>query len=478
MKKSIIRIVCFVLVLASVLWGTNKILTFKYDDGIYSVTKFYEQEENIVDVLILGSSHAYQSFNTGTLWDQYGMASYALAGSAQPTWNTYYYLKEALKTQSPKLIILEGYMVYYAQEYNEDSYIIKNTYGLKWSWDKVDAIRASVPQDRWNDFIPEYIQYHNRYSSLSNSDFLKNQGNPLYENWKGFLGNMSTKALENPDISNITDREKLYEKTELYYRKTLELAIDNNIPIIVVISPYAGITQQDAACFNTAQDIAEEYGVPLFNGNLFYQDMGIDFATDAADSSHLNYKGSLKFTTFMGKYLKDHYHLPDRRNDPRYQSWQDNADYIRALIKNQELIETYDIITFTEKLQDEHYLYFVSVDGYCTTQNEELAPVFDALKIPPDNTSGLWYADNDGIIWCSGNAPEEQYIKRDGHDIGMKRIYNESNYRYSSIVTVDDSTVSQRKVTNGVNITVYSMVTQSVVDSVGFDADDSYKLVR
>ena len=63
MKKSATRIICF-LVLLTVMFGCwNAIFKVKYGDGIYGVTKFYELEDNTVDVLILGSSHAFEDFN-------------------------------------------------------------------------------------------------------------------------------------------------------------------------------------------------------------------------------------------------------------------------------------------------------------------------------------------------------------------------------------------------------------------------------
>ena len=123
MKKSVIRIGSFILILGIVLGYVNKVFKVKYSDGIYSVTKFYELEDDTVDVLILGSSHAFENFNTGILWDEYGIASYILAGSLQPMWNTYYYLKEALKTQTPELIVLEGYLTCWKYEYIDDSRI-------------------------------------------------------------------------------------------------------------------------------------------------------------------------------------------------------------------------------------------------------------------------------------------------------------------------------------------------------------------
>ena len=130
MKKSIIRISCFLVLLCLVLMAWNHVFKIKHVDGIYDVTKFYDLDRDTVDVLILGSSHAFEDFNTGTLWDAHGMSSYVLGGSIQPMWNTYYYLKEALKTQSPGLIVLEGFCLTFSSEYSDSSRIIKNNYGL------------------------------------------------------------------------------------------------------------------------------------------------------------------------------------------------------------------------------------------------------------------------------------------------------------------------------------------------------------
>mgnify|MGYP000718372696 FL=1 len=45
--------------------------------------------------------------NTQLLWDEYGMAAYLMTGAEQPLWNSYYNLKEALKNQKPKLVVLD-----------------------------------------------------------------------------------------------------------------------------------------------------------------------------------------------------------------------------------------------------------------------------------------------------------------------------------------------------------------------------------
>lgn len=476
MKKTIARIVCFIFLLLVVLNTVNRIFKVKYGDGIYGLTKFYELEDNTVDVLVLGSSHAFENFNTGVLWDKYGMASYVLAGSIQPMWNTYYYLKEALKTQRPELIVLEGYLTTYQEAYSDDSRIIKNNYGLKWSGDKIKSLMVSAPRERWGEFMLEYVQYHNRYTEISSEDFLADKGRTLYKDWKGFGCNMATKELEPPDIVQITDQAPLDRKTESYYRKIIELAGENNIPIIIIIAPYGGITEKEQKLYNTAGKIAEEYGAEFINYNLCYQDAGIEFATDAADEAHLNYRGNQKFSEAVGRHLKEKYRISDRRGNSLYQSWENNADYIREQIKNQELAETNDMAGFLKQAENENYSYFISIDGNCHSGMEEIKEIMDVFQISTDMHRGIWYVDTDGTTWYSGGQTAERYVKLDGHDICMRRWSDESGTAYINTLLVDNK--EYKKVTDGINITVYSKVTQMIVDSVGFDAEDSFRIVR
>ena len=477
MKKTFIRITIFLLLLFLVLHYANSIFAFKYGDGIYSLKKFYDLEDNTVDVLVLGSSHAFEDVNTGILWEEHGIASFILAGSMQPTWNTYYYLEEALKTQTPKLIILEAFMTTYDSEYSDDSRIIKNTYGLKWSEDKIEAIKVSSPKDRWFEFLFSYAQYHTRYSSLSKEDFFKNQGTPLFENWKGFGSNMATAELDTPNVNAVTERKDMSEKTEMYYRKIIELTLKKDIPLLIVVSPYAGITETEQSVYNTASDISAEYGIDFINYNLLIDEIEIDFSHDVADVGHLNYRGNQKYTHALGEYIVNNYNIPDRRNNKKYKTWEFDSQYIFAQIKNQQLLESTDISTIIECMNSQEYLLFVSVDGNCNTAAPDMAVFFDTLGIPRDKGSEIWYINNkNGILYTSGAEPSRETFRLNYHDVGLSRIFDESLQKYVNSVVIDK--VQYQKVVNGVNITIYNPITQSVVDSFGFDMDDNYKLIR
>ena len=464
MKRWVIRILCFVLLLAGALWYTNRTLSLKYGDGIYSLTKFYQLEEDTVDVLVLGSSHAFENINTGNLWDEYGMASFVLAASEQPAWNTYYYLKEALKTQKPKLIVLETYMLWRPGEYADDSRIIKNTFGMKWSGDRIEAIKASAPPDRWAEFFLPFIQYHSRYGELSREDFFRDLGDVYYKDWKGFGNNMQTLKCGKPDVSFVTERISLPEKSEQYLRRLLELANEQTIPVLLIAAPYAEISEREQACYNTMGDIAAEYGAGFINYNLKYDEIGLDFEADMADTGHLNYKGNVKFTSALGKDILENFTIPDRRGNEKYASWERNARYISAQTANQELKEMSDQNEKFLRLADPDYVLLISAECPESKAAEMLACLWDTLKVSQPVSSGLWYIDvGNGILHAPEDNEDSCYIALDPHDVLLKKIRQEDGGTCSNALIIDGEDYTAE--TGGVQVVVYSKTTQEIVDS-------------
>lgn len=476
MRKTGIRIVSFIIIFCFLIGYVNHVLSVK-SGGIYRTQKFYELEDNTVDVLVLGSSHAFANINTAVLWKEYGIASYILGGSSQPMWNTYFYLKEALKTQTPKLIVLEGYRVVEEAEYVMDSFIITNTYGLKWSRNKIDAIRTSVPEERQMAFLLGYTQYHNRYTELSEEDFLRDRGSKMYENWKGSQILMKTTPLEVPNIGDDIADIKLTEKTEKYYRAIIELAQEKEIPIMIVISPYGGIVPDDQALFQTAEKIAGEYGVPFVNYNDRSDLLRINYETDLAEESHLNYRGGYKLSKALGEYMVSHYDISDHRGETIYTSWEDDSQYLYALMTNQQMKEMTDVDEIQEYIQEQNYDVFLSIDGYGSADNETSGKFLDRMGIVDlGYGGGIWYLKNGREhIWKSGDGEAVWFFETQHNDFGVKRTRLEDG-SYKNEIIIDNQIY--KTVQNGVNVVVFDQTAGEVVDSFGLDADDVYKLKR
>lgn len=473
MRKSILRIALFIIILFLILGAVNSIFKVKYGDGIYSLTKFYELENDTVDVLVLGSSHAFETVNTSVLWDEYGIASYVLGGSVQPMWNSYYYLKEALKTQHPQVIVLEGYMSVWTDEYAEDSVIIKNNFGMKLSGDKISSVKISSPKERWRDFFGEYVNYHFRYNELTAADFMPNQNYRLYDDWKGFGCNFHIKEYESIDVSSVIERRALSEKTEKYFRMILETAKNENIPVLVMISPYAGIVESDEKRFNTVGDISAEYTSQYINFNLLLKEMEMDYVVDAADENHLNYRGSEKVTRYLGRELKENYDISDRRGDTKYESWERNSKYINQTICNKELSDCSELDKISEYLLNTNYMLFVYTEGYGSVCDDRVFPVFEKLGITRERPSGNWVLQNGSVLYQTDDTIREKYFKYTSHDFCIKKLDNEN----SSLVIIDNMKY-EKVVENGINIVVYDTVSEKVADNFGIDFESEYEIVR
>ena len=111
-----LRLVCFAALTVLLLSYANFVLTPRHDYGICSMMNLYRQPANSIDVLTVGTSLAYAGINTNVLWEEYGIASYNLCSAEQPFWVSYYTIKEALKTQRPKLILLDAKPAIYTRD--------------------------------------------------------------------------------------------------------------------------------------------------------------------------------------------------------------------------------------------------------------------------------------------------------------------------------------------------------------------------
>ncbi|MBR6029713.1 MAG: hypothetical protein IKP40_11585 [Clostridia bacterium] len=291
------------------------VMVFKQEDGTLPVHNYYTLPRDTVDVLILGTSHAGMNVSTKTMWDEYGIAGYRFWGSIQPIWNTYYYLLEALKYQTPKVVVMDAHSLTFQQEYGTYPVQVKNTIAMRLSREKVENVLASVPAGDRAFMLFGFPTYHNRYSELTEDDF-------LYFPWNSHqeiqvLSSETTDYIYAFDIMapDATEGEaELGEKEEKYFRMLLSYCAEHGIPLEIVASPYE-LTAIEQQKFRRVRSIAAEYGVSFTNYNDCYQDYGIDTRQDFLDPGHFNKTGMPKYARALAEMLKSKYDLPDRRQD-------------------------------------------------------------------------------------------------------------------------------------------------------------------
>lgn len=355
MKKRIIGLIIFICLFVLSLTIFIHIFSYKHADGIGSMRNYYKCRENSVDVVFFGTSHMYNGTNTQILWDDYGIASYNLCGSIQPLWNTYYYVNEALKSQTPKLLVVDCYSIIQNGDEIGPAKYIKNTYGMKPSVDKLKAVLTCFKEEKISDYILEYPTYHSRYSELTEEDFRINMGHAYFKDWKGYTINDVFAPQKRNDFSDNIGSCDLYPRCEEYMRKIIELAKEKDTPLMLVVLPYS-VSKEDMLQYNRVSEIASEYDVPFINFNYCYDDIGLDFDNDLGDYAHLNYVGSEKFTKYFGTILCNEYNIPNHKGDEDYKSYDVMAANTVREIQNCKIRKENDVAVVKEMLNPNDYI--------------------------------------------------------------------------------------------------------------------------
>lgn len=474
--KKWIKFIILILTTAIILFLCERVLLLKSEDGIEQIESFYLQKDNTVDALFMGNSHTYCNINTGVLWDEYGIAGYNLGGAEQPYWNTYYYLKEALKTQRPQVIMLEISAVgINPTDYQPENWLICNTYGMKWNANKIAALKASVYEDYLSRLAIPMNSIHSRYDELTREDFT--DPNRTISN-KGFDPREGVRSFNRPDVSGVTEMTAISQKSEKYLLKIIELTKEEEIPLVIFTAPYV-VTEDSQKVYNYVFNIAEENQIPCVDFNQQYDAIGLDFTTDMADNLHLNRDGNAKFSKYLGNYLVEQYGVPDRRGMEDYASWDEDALNQRQDNAAYTLRTTGDFGEYLKLIANENYLSFVFT-GYNMDDMEIDAQIVEMMQAAGIGASGIMNGQSILLggkdIWDYTDIEEFEWVLEDQKSHLMCcREKNQHGDRFIKVFVGDKQYDLKNE---GVSILVYDRQLDRVVDNVNVDTQNQYSMTR
>ena len=357
-KKQCIKAVAFLLLLAMVFIEANSVFGTVADYKEHAEMMFegfYSQEKNTDDVIIIGNSHVYNFWESPYMWDQYDITGMPISTAAMPA-DVYKNLAiEAMKTQSPKLIIFEVSSFSSADKKNERVYMdIEN---MKLSKNYFDLINAHCDSDKIYGFdrIPYYfpiVKFHTRWKYLTKEDFI--QCDPSYLNGyyeKDFL----TKTSKEVDYVYNDKRRKIGKQMEKNLLDLLDwCSQQEGVQFEFIAAPGYWINHYRPEMINYVCDLIEEKGFNVENFletekfETFNFTSNVDFWDGKAN--HTNVNGAFKFCQVYGQHLVEKYGLEDHRGDPKYASWDElSGKYFKKINKyfthQDELIGDYGLET-------------------------------------------------------------------------------------------------------------------------------------
>ena len=268
------------------------------------VNGFYNEPENSLDVLALGSSRMYCTLDPLVLHHDTGLRAYLLSTQQQPLTASYYYLKEALKTQRPQIVLLEASIVSRPDSASGEAELRDALDPMHWSANKAGLIRAMVPAGQRSSYYFNFIKYHQRWKDLSAKDFdfswLKSR-----DPWRGYIYLTPQRGADCRQWSyDEVEAVPLPEENLELLRAIDALAKENGAQLALLLVPNE-MAEEDLGSYKSLHAFCESEGIALLDLNLVYDELGLDNALDYFDEGHFNVCGSLKVTRYIGAWLTE-----------------------------------------------------------------------------------------------------------------------------------------------------------------------------
>ena len=371
----------------------------EYLAGVLNLEYWRKTENRNTDVLFVGASSMSANIEIGELWKEKGISAYCIGGAASRLYDNYYRLIEGDKGHSCKLIVLE--MRGASMDSAMDIYRKENISGLNTSFNKFRHINATIEPKERLYYSLDFPLFHNRYNAVTKWDFrhASSFGDDNKGIWMNNYGTNNTLEL-NP-AADVIEYRALNQKQEYYLRKIIEYCEANDRELLLLKTP-DGNRPLDQPYYNTVALIAEEYGVPFLDMNLYDEEIGLTSADFWTDNYHLNVEGARKCTTFLGDYLMEHYTLLDHRGDADCESWDRFAAnredlYLRAITDNKDY--------FDELLRDQRKIIAVP-SGMSLEKSEQYLSVkerLDDLEYELYDAEDVLYGEENQNTWTLGS---------------------------------------------------------------------------
>lgn len=315
--KKIITALVLLALSFGILWFVQRLFMPKYQVGVIegSFTEEYYKEKVPHDVLIFGDCDAYENFSPIKMYEEYGISSYIRGSGEQYIWQSYYLLKDALRTETPKVVVLSIHTLQNEPKNRKEAYNRMTLDGMRWSKDKVDAINASMTEgETFASYVFPILRYHDRWNQLTKTD-LKHIFSKDITSHNGYYMrcDVNPQGILPKPMPRINYK---FDDYSMYYLDQIRLLCEEKgIELLLVRAPieYGWHKQWD----KNVEEYAAKYGLTYINFNDYRKDMDLDMTKDTYDKGqHLNIYGAEKLSVFFGKYLMDNYALTDYRTVP------------------------------------------------------------------------------------------------------------------------------------------------------------------
>jgi hypothetical protein len=308
MKKFLFRVILFIsfFILIDNICGylLQKKRPIDYKLFLDSKINFFSNINNI-DILIIGDSHIADALDPRTIENRTTFSAYNLGIYHSSPFENYYLTKAALEhlDSKPKMIVLGTNPIMFERRLSKGKYtplILPKLNSLELLKNSDEGFDASF----FFNFIREKYLFKSLLNKLLGKPYkptriIEDVYNGHCKFYNQIPGSEWSKFIPSKNTSIKIEQVD-------YFKKTIELALKNNIDVIIVhppiykvhLSAINGSDSYNGFC-NIIKEVTEKYELKTYYDYLKdvnINDTSIFKKDDFLNSQHLNYKGSLKFS--------------------------------------------------------------------------------------------------------------------------------------------------------------------------------------
>lgn len=467
----ILRALVFVAVIFMLVVRSYEVLSWKdtFGDYMSSTNQLYSTDENLMDVVFVGSSHCYCGINPAVLWEDNGISAFNMATSGQDKDSSYHYLMETLKTQSPKVVFVELWGLTFDEHLIEGN-VHRNMMGMTNSQNSFALIDKYVEDEEMqNAYKMKWPIIHTRYKELDRFDFIQYDfsvyGRGADINYMAAYAYYPTEAVA------YIEADELSQTNKKWVDDLHQLSIEEEFELVFFLAPSI-LSVEEQGQVNAVRDYAAEREIPFFDYNQYIADIGLEHYGDFIDNYHLNAYGAEKLTRYIGNYLTANYQLEDHRGDEAYALWDKDLERFKQLKEINRLKSATNIRNYISILNEmDNITWFVTFEGNYKDSDLGLEKVAKQLGLSDEQyEAGGTYAFIEGKLFkVMDNMSTQVYIyelnEYDSFKVenmaltqGIKSNKSDIMFNVEPMGTVDD----------GLQFVVYDHITGQVVSTPGY----------
>lgn len=280
------------------------------DPDFDTIDTFHNMPENTLEVIGYGCSRIWTGLDVMEMYRKYGIGAYNYGAHWQNFNTTELFFKDSLRTQLPKVVLIETSNIdQLLQDVNINGEIYY-TRGIAEFEGKREYLRQCFGNDikRYLSYYVPLYAFHGNWVNLEEKSFRKNAGDRNFYATMGQYIRPEVTPVTIPDPSAFEQAE-LSEAVISILDEIVNICDEKNIEIIFFTTPW----QTSYAYSDAIKAYTEEKGCVYFNLFEYMDRVGIDCETDFADLGHLNDRGAVKVADFLGEYIAGHYDVTDWR---------------------------------------------------------------------------------------------------------------------------------------------------------------------